>query len=255
MPSLDTAYQARFEDPEDIEQGRDNVLRCPVYLNGVLAVPSAGTFTLRKPGGDDVVAAQAVTVTNGIALYTVTTATLSTLTRAEGYAIEWALTMPDGVVHTFRTDAALVRRRIYPTITDRDLYRVHSTLDPQHPAAVTTENSYQDKIEEAWRQFCAACRRKGTRPQFMSSPPDHRDCLLNLTLALIFEDLGITVRDAGAGYREMAAMYRDRYKASFDELQVQLDADENGMPDQGGARQSVVRTLWLGSNRRGGFIR
>ena len=41
MPSpTDTNYTARFELPHLIERATDNVLKCPVYLNGALAAPS-----------------------------------------------------------------------------------------------------------------------------------------------------------------------------------------------------------------------
>jgi hypothetical protein len=215
-----------------------------VYLDGVLQEPTSGTVSLYKPDATTVFSAQSSPPTSGVARFTVTTAHLASLTRSEGYALEWALTMPDDAVHTFRVAAAVVRRKLYAPISDRDLYRVQSTLNPNHTACITDKASYQDVIEEAWRQISQRLQRRGTRPQLMASPPDVRDVVLHLTLALIFEDLGS--RPNGETYWQKGETYRTRYESAWSDLQVMLDRDEDGAPDDGGKRKPVVRSFWLG---------
>ena len=57
MSSTDTQYTARFSLPELIERGRDELIKCMVYLSGALVAPSSGTVTVRNASGEEAFAA------------------------------------------------------------------------------------------------------------------------------------------------------------------------------------------------------
>ena len=68
MSSTDTQYTARFSLPELIERGRDELIKCMVYLSGALVAPSSGTVTVRNASGDVVINAASATITGSVAL-------------------------------------------------------------------------------------------------------------------------------------------------------------------------------------------
>lgn len=239
------AYTARFQLPDLIEQGRDNALRCPVYLSGGLAVPTAGIASIYDATGAAVTSAATATIAGSVAGYTVASATLATRTRGEGWRVEWALTMPDGVVHTFRNEAALVRRALYPVVTDADLFRRVSSLDPAGPSPITRASTQQDKIDEAWVQIQQKLLDKGNRPNLIMSPSALRSVHLAAALALVFEDLASRVN---ASYETRAKAYRDEARAAWAELRFLYDEGDDGQADTLSRRPSG-RTVW--TNGRG----
>jgi hypothetical protein len=66
MSGSETIYTARLIGPEIIEAGRDNVVSCPVYLNGAVVTPLAGTLTIYT-SQNVAVSAGSVTVVGGVA--------------------------------------------------------------------------------------------------------------------------------------------------------------------------------------------
>ena len=140
-----TDYSATFNGPEEIEQGKDNILTCPVYLNGAVVTPSAGTITVYDNTDAALVSGAAVTIPSTTAQYTLTSATLANSTPSDGWRIEWTLTI--GVaLYTFTQWGALVYRRLYPVVTDADLLRFHNDLTARRPPNRT---SYQYEIGRA----------------------------------------------------------------------------------------------------------
>ena len=140
-----TLYTARLIGPEVIEAGMDNVVTCPVYLAGALVSPTAYTLTVWN-SANVVVGTPTVSVVSSVATATITTAMLSGQTNGDNWRMEWVLTL-SSIVHTFRRDASLVYRRLYPVVTDADLLRLHTDLTRRMPS---TETSYQDYLDEAW---------------------------------------------------------------------------------------------------------
>jgi hypothetical protein len=243
----DTLYTARFELPDLLEQGRSNLLRCRVYRNGVLATPTSGTVTVYDKSGNALVDDAAVTVTNSEATYNLLAATIASSTRGEGWGVEWALLMPDGVTHTFRNDAALVRARLYPVVADADLYRVASSLDPSGQP-IHSRQSFDDKLEEAFLQIEQRLIAAGNRPNLVLSPSALREVHLYLTLALIFEDFATRL---SADYEARAQSYRTQFDSAWSRLRFVYDTDDDGRPDDGarGGRKGPSGTLWLTSRR------
>jgi len=242
----DTVYAFRL-GPELLERGRANLIQCPAYRNGSLTAPSAGTVTVYSPDGTAVVDAQSVTITATVAEYSIASATLTPYEYADGWTFEWSLTMGDGVVHTARTDGALVRRSFYPVVTDADLIGRLSALDPSGTAPITSAANYQSYLDEAWRILVRRLIADGDMPAKIVAGYGLRECHLLLTLALIMTDLA--TRSEGQGYyAEEARRYRDEYGVAYGEARVRIDSAHDGTVDT--AAQSVEPVVWLGSGAR-----
>lgn len=247
MSSDDTLYSARFLLPTFIERGRDNVIKCAVYRDGSLVAPSSGTVSVYDDGGAAIVNAQAVTVTGSVAQYTVTNAATSGKALDDGWRVEWSLAMPDSVTHLFRNDASLVRAALYPVLTDADLYRRVSSLDPSDNDAITNATTYQQYRDEAWTAIQNRLIAMGNRPALVASPTALREAHLLLTLAYIFEDLSTRLNEA---YEGRAEMYRRHYDQEFKRLTFKYESDEEAGTTDANYRRNAYPTVWLGSGRR-----
>lgn len=246
MSSDDTLYSARFMYPTFIERGRDNVIKCAVYRDGAIVAPSSGTVSVYDEDGSTVVDAQAVTIPTNVAQFNVTNATTSGLSLNENWRVEWSLAMPDSVTHTFRNDGALVRAALYPVLTDADLYRRVSSLDPSGTDVITNATTYQEYRDEAWNAIQLRLIRLGNRPNLVVSPTALREAHLLLSLAYIFEDLSTRLNEA---YEGRAEMYRRHYDQEFKRLTFKYDTDDDGTADAT-SRRNAYPTVWLGSGAR-----
>lgn len=243
MPA-DVLVTARFSLPELIEQGRSNTLECTVYRSGAVVPVVSGTFSLY----DDANAVQftgAVSVVGGAARYTLSSAQLAAFTPGEGWRVEWRLTSATFADRVFDNEAMIVRRSLFPVVTEADLYQVSSALDPSGPACIHSETSFSDKLDEAWIQIQSRLLAAGNRPNLILSPSALRDCHLYLCLALIYEDFSTRLNPA---FSELGSMYRGTYEAAWGRLRFRYDssADEGNAPNQK-RRGPAVSTLWLSS--------
>lgn len=243
MATTDTLYSARFELPDLIERGRDNVLRCRVFRMGVRQAPASGTVTIYDASATAIISAAVATITDAEARYTLANASTSSRQLEEGWLIVWALTMPDGVVHTFRNEAALVRSQPYPSVTDADLFRRCSSLDPNSDASITGQTDYGRYIDEAWVSLQARLLAQGRRPWLVVSAHSLREPHLLLSLALVFEDMASRLNVA---YNEQARMYRDQYEAAWSRTRFAYDADQNGQAESK-RRVGGMTSVWLSS--------
>jgi hypothetical protein len=237
MSAADTLYTARFLSPEILERGRANTITCPVYRLGTLVAPNSGTVSIYKADQTAIVSAAAVTISGSVAQYA--TSTLSSYQYEEGWLVEWALAMPDGVTHTFRRDAVLARRRLYPVVTDADLLRRHSDLTQLRASGVT---SYQDYIDEAWAIIENRLVTSGRRPWLVMSASSLRDAHMALTLHLIWLDYATSAGDTSR-YQQLADHYGRGYEEAWSRLTFSYDeTDENKVDVR---RASGAPTLWL----------
>lgn len=221
--SLDTApYSARIPTPYDLVRGQATTIRCPVYRDGALVSPSSGTCTVYD-SSSVVVSTGATVLSSSVSTYTFTPS--SSLTLGEGWRVEWALTL-SSVIHVFRSDAALVRQALYPVISDQDLYRRVSGLNPaMGAAALSSLSTYQDYLDEAWTVIVLRLISKGNRPALISSPSALRECHILLTLAHIFEDFAVRLRES---FAEDAARFREHYESEWSRLIFSYDSGETG---------------------------
>ncbi len=229
MPDLnDRTYQVRFPLPSLLERGIDTTIKAPVYQAGALVAPSAGTVTIYDETNTAKVSAAAVTITDSVATYTVTAGTTSGLTLADGWRVEWSLTVSGGTVRAVN-EASLVRQIVRPMISDVDIYRRVPALDPSSASVITSESNYQGYIDEANTEVNLRLLAAGRRPWLIMSPASLRPVYLNLSLAIIFEDLA--ARLANVDYLERADRYRDAYAKAYGDLNFTYDLDLDGQAD------------------------
>lgn len=235
-----TFYTARFLLPDYIVRGQENVLSCPVYRDGALVTPASGTGTVYN-STNTVVHSQTVSITGGIASITIPALTLpSTLSLESGWRVEWALII-DGVSHPIKNKAHLVRSELYPVVTDADLFRRVSSLNPAGSAPISSLTDFQDYLDEAWVVIVGRISGQGPLPYLIMEPTALREPHLLLTLALIFEDFETRLTEQ---YTEKAATYRERYEASFSTLKFEYDSDQDGRSD-GPRKRAGMSTIWL----------
>jgi hypothetical protein len=142
----ETVYTPRLDLPYAIERGRAQVITLSVYSGATLTAPASGVLTLYAPDGSTA-STGAVAIVSDVAEYTVSG--LTSYAYGEGWAVEWALTMPDGVVHTYRSDAALCRVAPQQTVCPADLYRLQPYLDSSSAGAISSE-TWVDQCREAY---------------------------------------------------------------------------------------------------------
>ena len=242
MGSGDTQYSARFELPHLLEQ-RAETIACPLYRNGVIVTVAAGSMVLKNASGI-VVASNALTFPGGIATATIDAATLEAEEFGLGWWAEWSLTIPGSVVHLFRNDAALVRARLYPTVSTIDLFRRLRSLDVADSEVITrmTATDYQNKLDETDIQIQLRLIELDNRPGRIFSPSAARQAYLALWIALIFEDLANFEND----YQDTADRWQARYEDAWNKLTLVYDSGDTGEPDAN-RRRSVNRSVWLTS--------
>jgi hypothetical protein len=247
---MDTTYTARFQLPDLIERGRANLLKCETFRDGAVAAPSSGTVSVFNADGAAVVDGAAVTVVSSVAQYSVAAATLDGKTLAIGWRVEWALTMPDGVVHSFRNSAALVRARLYPVISDVDIYRRHPDFNPTDSGSVAASGiNYQDYIDESWVEIQSKLIERGNRPNLVMSPSSFRLAHLYGSLELICRHFSSTAGD-GSRWNALAATYGEKYAGAWRDLNFLYDSDDDGITDDPTRRRAASSSIWLGSGPR-----
>jgi len=244
MSNPDT-YSARFTLPDLIERGVAGTLRCPMHRSGALVAPSSGTVSVFDASGTAVVDGATATITSSVATYPWTPPT--TLTLGDRWRVRWSLAMPDGVTHRPENEAALVRARLYCPITEADLYRVESALDPSGAAPLTSLASYADKIDEAWTQIQLRLIEAGNRPNLVIGPSALRQVVQDLALALCFADVGSRV--ANPAHAETSMRYRAAYEAAWMRLSLTYDTTDTG--DTNAPKRSPSRSVWLGGWNHG----
>lgn len=240
MSLSDVLYAPQFYGVETLQKGRNNIIKCPVYYDGALAEPTSGTVSVYNPSRVAVVDAAAVTVTADIAQYTVTSAMLADYSYGDNWLIEWSLVMPDTQTHTFVSDAALVRRNLYPVISDEDLTKYHSDLASLLPS--TESNSYQDYITEAWALIESMLWQGGRRPWLTVSNHALREPHIYKTLELISLDFGSRQSD-NSYWMDLADKYGTKFDTAWARISFNEDTDSDGIVDD--VRKSVSASIWL----------
>ena len=245
MARSDQRYTVRFPHPDAVVRGVATTLMAPVYLDGALVAPSAGTVTIYDASGNATsVSGELVTITGDIAEYTVAADTF-TVSPQRGWSVEWALTVSgDPVVAS--NDLVLALRELWPVVADIDVYGRNRYLDPAQNAALSGAVNWQSEIDEAWAMIVTRLVQEGLRPEWIRSPSSLREPHLLLTLALIYESMDTR---ANGAWMERAKDYRNQYDRAWGAATFQLDVDQDRTVDDADARSSVSGPLWTGSVR------
>lgn len=245
MSLAETIYAARFRTAELLERGRQQTMTCPTQRAGATATPTSGTITIYRPDQTVLVTAPVTVPVGGIATYTLLAAATTSEQLGEGWLVEWALVMPDGVTHTFRNDAAVCRRTLYPVIADADLTQRHSDL----PALLASgTSSYQAYLDESFATLQGRLISQGRRPYLIIQPSALREAHIALTLHMIFLDFQTSAGDGGR-WQALAEHYLRAYTDAWNTLKFVYDeTDENRVDTT--AKKGAASTVWL--NGRGG---
>jgi hypothetical protein len=235
--SYDTApITVRVPLSLELVYGVAQTIRAPLWRDGVPVTATTATARLLDASGTEVASGGAVT--DGVATWAMTS-THTTQVKEDGYRVEWTIGTADGAVYA-TSAAAVVRRALYPVITDADLYRRHPTLNPDASGYVGEQDleSWQDYIDEAWTELLGRIWGQGRRPALIMSPEALRQVHLYLSLAIIWRSLR-------GDYEMLAQQYDQMYAASWAQLRFVYDSDDDGTPDDSGQRQAAVSTVWL----------
>lgn len=241
-----TQITARFLTADYLVQGQDNPLSCPLWRDGALVAPTqAGSTVTVYDTANQVVVTAAVVVAGNIATYTLPAALVPTsLSRGMGWRVVWSLVIA-GVTPSpfpFRNNAGLVRSPLSPMITDADLFRKESGLNPAGTAPISSLTDYQDFIDEAWVEIHGLLVGKGSLPHLVMEPSALRSVLLNLTLHGIFEDFRTRLNET---WKEKAVDYHAKFEKAWDGLTFEYDRSDSGQSD-GRRKKSASLPVFLG---------
>lgn len=230
MPIQATNYVPNLPRPDEIERGKDQTLECAVYSGADPSAPSSGTCTVYDANGA-VVKTGSVTVTLSVATFALLAADTSSLDLGSAWRVEWALVMGDTRTYTFRNPAALVLRRLYPVLTDLDLTQGrYSDLSRYLPTGSTSWEAYRTS---AWDEINRILLRDQRRPWLITDATAFKDVHRELTLSLIFQDLGSTQRKSGdRDWLGLATYHRDAFKSAWKQLNFDFDTDHDGRRDK-----------------------
>lgn len=230
MPSP-VQYSTRFDSLELLQRGRTTTLQCRVYRAGALVTPTASgsTFSLLDEDGEPIVDDVPVTVSQGVASYSVAAATTEDLALGEDYLARWILVMPDGTTHTFEARVALCRCVPAVPITEAALFARAPALDPRGPGAISARRDYASTIDDCWSQLRELLLERGQRAELVVTSAELREPLLLLCLAHVFE--GLAPLAADSTYADRAAEYRSRFAAVWSQTTFRYDPDDDGVPE------------------------
>ena len=241
-------YTTEIRLPDFIVRDAANNLLLPIYRDGALVAPTAGTITVKDEQGTEIVSAAAVTIAGDIAQYSILAATLPvTLTLSERWTERWVLTMPDRAEpYIFVRDAHLVLRQLWPVIADIDLLGFHSEL---RQWMAEDQSSLQGYIDASWFIINSRLLENGLRPYLVLTPAALRTSHINLALAMAFRDYSSATTSAGK-YKLLADHYQEEYEKSWSRLNFKYDYDEDekiGSSNEIAGAQPVIMTTIPGS--------
>lgn len=222
----ETRYTFRVRLPQYFERGRTQLTYMPVYKDGRISAPASGTYTLKDENGATVVTG-AVTVTDSVAQYSVTAATIpTTLALSDQWSEEWALTMADGTVRTKTRRAGLALRELLPGATFADLTARYSVIASLLPDEDPTG---EQKRLDTWWTLYNRINATGRRAYVVLNSEDLVEPHLCLWAHRIFRDAKTSM--GNGKYAEEAAESKEDYTQAWDALTLFLDEDEDGLAD------------------------
>ena len=242
--SSSTPYAAQIRTVELLERGKAQTTEIKIYHSGSQLIPTAATYTIIKPTGSDLLTGATANIDgNGTVSYAHTAEQLANTEQlGEGYVQEWTLTI-DGDEYLFRRMAALVRRRLYPVVSDIDLTATYSDLDNLRPSTLT---SYQQYIDDAWYQILRRIRNKGMGYEYlMMSPESFFEAHRHLALYLIFRDFHSSLGQSNGRYLDLANEHYRLYRDEFDAINFVYDVDHDGDADDPNKRTRGQPTIYL----------
>lgn len=226
MPIRATDYAFRFRLDDIVERDRAVTLEAPIYSGASISAPASGTCTIFRPASTTFSTGVVVIGVDNIATYAITAASTAVEDLGSNWQVEWDLVMGDGRSYRQRNPMHLVLRQLYPVLTDQDLTDGrYGDLSRYLP---TAETSWENYRVAAWYQIQRKLLRDQRRPWLVMEPSAFMDAHRELTLSLIFGDMGSKQRSS-MGDRDWLGLARDHkhaYGLAWRELTFQYDEDE-----------------------------
>lgn len=237
-----TPYAPQIKVTELLERGKSQLTTLPVFRDGALVVPSDVRYSLIAPDGTKIVDEAAGTSPGNISQFTHSSSNLAlTLNLGEGYLQEWEITFSGGA-YNFRRNAAVVKRRLYPVVSDADLTSTYSQLADIRPSTLT---SYQTYIDEAWYTLIQKMRTEGGGLEYLvMSPESFRSAHQNLTLYYIFRDFHSSLGQSNGRYLDLASEHFKQYQYEWKQINFVYDYDHDGQSDQPNKRQAKQPVIY-----------
>lgn len=226
-----TPYAPQIKIPELLERGKSQISTLPVYRDGILQAPTSVKYSLISPSGVKLVDNATGTYPGNIPTYTHGSSILNaSLALGEGYLQEWEISFVTGV-YTFRRNAALVLRRLYPVISDMDLTATYSQLADLRPSSMS---SYQTYIDEAWYTMIQRMRQEGNIEYLIMSSESFRAAHQNLCLYYIFRDFHSSLGQSNGRYLDLANEHHKQYQSEWKIINFIYDHnhDNHGTTDR-----------------------
>lgn len=189
---------------------------------GSLVAPSAGTITVIRPDGTELVSAAAVTITSSVATYTLPTLVGADL--GDGWTIIWALTV-SGVVYTWRHEAIVCDYVPSAMISTQDLFAREPELRSRVPQAQGPRGSnegWQVQIDEAYYDLIQTLIDRGEKLWQVRGMTGLRGWLRARSLMLCCRALSTSTGDQ---WDRKAGVYYSEGKAADGALVIQRDAE------------------------------
>ena len=229
MPQ-ETLYTAAATEPDQIARATAQTLSLETFYDGEVAaaVVAGSSITIKDEGGNDIVAAAAITSPQGVASYDLAAATVpATLSYSDDWMIFWTLVMPDGRTYVFKRSAALVHSRLYPPVAQ-------SHMTERHTELVTFVRDYdkslQPYITAGWREVTGRLEEKGRRPWLILNSSSLFLTHLKFSLGFAYRDMAQSL--AGGRYAELEVKYLEEAEKAFERVSLKYDSDEDQIPDE-----------------------
>ena len=242
MSDGQTLYSFRIPFQNVLQREVAQVVRLEARREGALVAPLSGTFSLFDSGGTAVIDAQAVTILDLVATYSISALELpDSLAFSELYQERWSLVMPDGTTRTPRRETAIAPFLLYPALAEIDI------TAGEYPGLVNELgdrfDSLQPFLDNAWGKMLEWLFEQGQWPAMMLSTSAFRRPHREWTLYLIFKYL---FRNTGGGNRWQVLMeeHKSERNAALAGLTSRIDQDKNGLPD-GRSRQSAASVIHI----------
>lgn len=248
----DTPYSARIRFVELLEREKTQVTKIKIYRDNAQVVPTSATYSLYQQNTKTIKSNVAAVVDgNGTILFTLDSSDLpSTLQLGEGYLEEFKATI-SGEEFTFRRTAALVRRKLYPVISDADLVQVYTDLEGLRPSTLT---SYQSYIDDAFYQILRKIRSRGMGFEYLvMSPESLYESHRHLSLYLIFRDFHSSIGQSEGRFLDLAQEHYKQFLLEFDQVNWIYDSEHDNRieePNKRVSAQPVIYTTAPPARRR-----
>ena len=234
MSTSETLYTPDWPRPQVLVRGRTQTVQASLSRSGAAAAVTSGTYTLTRPDHSALISAGVVTVSGGVASYSVTAALLdSTEPMGPGWLESWELLMPDGVSHTYIRDCSVGQYQLALMVSDSDL------TDGRYPDLATelgtTLTDFQAFRESAFNELIRKLHADGTLAHRIITTSSTYDFIWNASLRNIFAYL-FRLSD-GERHRMLYEEHRSATTAAYLNLSAKLDNDDDGFADEDQVKQ------------------